>query len=91
MRTTVDLEKRLLDRAKRLALNQGRTLSAVLNHALAAYLGTASEAAADPAFELITRGQPRGRFPNPEQIAAVEEVDDAASLAISKAARRVAP
>lgn len=91
MRTTVDLEKRLLERAKRLALNEGRTLSGVLNRALAAYLGTANEVAADPKFVLITRGQPQGRFPSPEQIAAVEEADETASLAIPKAGRRVAP
>jgi hypothetical protein len=40
VRTTVDLDETLLDRAKRLARKEGRTLGAVLNNALGAYLGS---------------------------------------------------
>jgi len=39
MRTTVDIEDGLLERAKRLALKEKQTLGAVVSEALAAYLG----------------------------------------------------
>jgi hypothetical protein len=91
MRTTVDIDKVLLERAKRLTLKEGRTLSGLVNSALAAYLGARRDSAKDPAFELIVRGKPDGRFPTPTEIAATEEAEDVASLGIPKAGTRAAP
>lgn len=91
VRTTVDLERGLLQRAKRLALKEGRTLSSVLTSALAAYLGSRQEAAKDEPFELIVRGDPDGRFPSPADIAGVEDEDEVAALRIPRPRKRVAP
>jgi hypothetical protein len=90
MRTTVDIEKRLLERAKRLASSSDRTLSAVVNAALASYLGARTEKPRDPEFELLVRGDPHGRFPTPAQIAEAEDEDAVAALGISEASRRAA-
>ena len=84
MRTTVDLDEVLIERAKRLALKESRTLSALVNAALAAYLGARRESAKDPPFELIVRGKPGARFPSPAEIAAAEEDDDRAALGLEK-------
>jgi len=82
MRTTVDLDPRLLETAKRLALKERRTLSAVLGDALVAYLGSRRQTAQDPPFELLVRGKPRGRFPTAAEVAAIEEEEDMAALAL---------
>jgi predicted transcriptional regulator len=79
MRTTVDIDEALLERAKRLALKEKQTLGAVVGEALAAYLGARRQTEKDPPFELIVAGSARGRFPSPAEIAAVEE-DDARSI-----------
>ena len=91
VRTTVDLERGLLQRAKRLALQEGRTLSSLLTSALAAYLGSRQEAAKDEPFELIVRGNPAGRFPSPTEIAGVEGEEELAALRIPRPKKRVAP
>jgi hypothetical protein len=91
MRTTVDLEKALLERAKKLALKEGRSLSALSNHALTAYLGARKGPTNDPAFKLIVRGKPGGRFPTPAEVAAAEEDEDIASLVLTETGRRAAP
>jgi hypothetical protein len=82
MRTTVDIDEALLERAKRLALKEKQTLGVVVSQALAAYLGTRRQAEADPPFELIARGEPQGRFPSPAEIAAIEEQEELRGLAI---------
>ena len=84
MRTTVDLDAAILERAKRLALKDGRTLSAVVNGALAAYLGSRKGSNKDEPFELIVRGKPGGRFPTPVDIADAEESDDLESLRMAR-------
>lgn len=91
MRTTVDLEPAVLERAKRLALQEGKTLSAVLTEALAAHLGKRKQAAKDPPFDLIVRGSPRGRFPSAAEVDAVEQGDELLALGIPGAKRRAAP
>jgi hypothetical protein len=91
MRTTVDLDARLLAQAKRVAGEQRRTLSAVVGDALAAYFGSRRSAAKDPPFSLLVRGTPGGRFPTAAELAAVEEEEDAAALAIPRKDRRAAP
>jgi hypothetical protein len=91
MRTTVDLDPAVLDRAKRLALSEGKTLGAVLSEALGAYLGKRKQVAKDPPFELIVRGQKSGRFPSPADMSAVEEEEERAALRIPGTRRRVAP
>jgi predicted transcriptional regulator len=93
MRTTVDLDSRLLERTKRLATEEGRTLSAVLGDALTAYLASRRRAAVDSPFELLVRGEPRGRFPTPAEITAIEEEEDMAALAVlpKETGRRVSP
>ena len=82
MRTTVDLDEALIARAKRLALKEGRTLSVLVNAALAAYLGVRRDRAKDPPFELIVRGTPGARFPTPLEISAAEDEDERARLGI---------
>lgn len=91
MRTTVDVDAALLERAKRLALKDGRTLSAVVNGALAAYLGGRKGANKEEPFELIVRGKPGGRFPTPGDIADVEEREDLESLRMARVKERAAP
>jgi hypothetical protein len=76
MGTTVDLDDALLDRAKHLAVREGRTLSSVVSDALAAYLDARRQAEKAAPFELLVRGNPRARFPSPGEIAAAEEADD---------------
>ena len=82
MRTTVDLDERLFERAKRLALEEKKSLSGVLGDALAAYLGIRRQVAKDPPFELISRGNAQGRFPSAADVIAVEENEDCAALAV---------
>jgi hypothetical protein len=82
MRTTVDLDPVALERAKRLAQRENRTLGSVLSEALAAYVSKRRDAEADPPFELIVRGSPGARFPSPGEIARVEEEEDLAALRI---------
>jgi predicted transcriptional regulator len=91
MRTTVDIDEALLERAKRLALKEKQTLGAVVGQALAAYLGGRRQAGKDPPFELIVAGSARGRFPTLAEIAAVEEEDEAQTLAIPARKRDAAP
>jgi hypothetical protein len=91
MRTTVDIDEGLLERAKRLALKQKQTLGAVVSEALAAYLGSRRQAGRDPQFELIVRGDLRGRFPTSAEIAAAEEEDDIRALALPRRKRDAAP
>jgi predicted transcriptional regulator len=91
MRTTVDLDPRLLARAKQLATQQHRTLSSIVGDALGAYLGARRATATDPPFKLLVRGSPKGRFPTPAEIAAIEEEEDVAAVAIPRRARGAAP
>jgi predicted transcriptional regulator len=82
MRTTVDIDEALLERAKRLALKEKQTLGVVVSQALAAYLGTRRQTERDPPFELIVAGNARGRFPSPAEIEAIEEQEELRVLAI---------
>lgn len=91
MRTTVDLDPAVLDRAKRLALSEGRTLGSVLNEALAAYLGKRKQVAKDPPFDLLVRGNPHGRFPSPGEVSAIEDDEELAALKIPRGKRRASP
>lgn len=90
MRTTVDLDSALLDKAKQRARGEQRTLSAVLNDALIAYFGARRKHSKDPPFEVITRGEPGGRFPTAADLAAVEDEEDASAVAAVRG-RRAAP
>ncbi|MDF3071042.1 MAG: hypothetical protein K0R38_6643 [Polyangiaceae bacterium] len=91
MRTTVDIDDALLERAKRLALKEKQTLGAVVGQALAAYLGTRRQAGKDPPFDLIVAGNARGRFPTPAEMTAAEEEDELGALAIRSRKRDAAP
>jgi predicted transcriptional regulator len=91
MRTTVDIEDGLLERAKRLALKEQQTLAAVVGQALAAYLSSRKAAAVDPPFELLVRGKVGARFPTAEEILQAEEDDDRKALAIPHVKRRATP
>ncbi len=91
MRTTVDLDPGLLDKAKRQALGEQRTLSAVLNDALVAYLGARRMTAKDPPFEVLVRGHLGGRFPTAAELLDVEEAEDIAALEVQRVRRRAAP
>jgi len=91
MRTTVDLDERLFDRAKRLALEEKKSLSGVVGDALAAYLGSRRQAAKDPPFELISCGRTDGRFPSAAEVLAVEEEDERVALGIPRGGKRAPP
>lgn len=90
MRTTVDVETRVLERAKRLARRQGRTLGAVVSDALRAYLGAKKTAAREAPFEVLVRGRPGAHAPTAEEMAAVEDAEQAASLGGVPRGRRAA-
>lgn len=81
MRATVDIEERMLSRAKKLAASSERTLGEVIDAALTAYLAGRDATGGDGPFELIVRGRPGARFPGAPEIAEVVENDDVASLA----------
>jgi len=91
MRTTVDLDEALLERAKRAAAGESRTLGAVLNDALRAYLTGRKAVAREEPFELIVCGQPGGRFPSAQEIERILDDEDVASLAMPGRAGRAAP
>jgi len=91
MRTTVDIDDGLLERAKRLALKEKQTLGAVVGQALAAYLSSRKAADKDPPFQLLVRGKAGARFPTAEELTQVEEDEDRAALAIPKLKRRATP
>jgi predicted transcriptional regulator len=88
VRTTVDLDPNLLEPAKRLALKEQRTLSAIISDALAAYLASRRQSSKDAPFELLVRGSPRGRFPSPGDISAVEDEEDIAALGLREGRSR---
>jgi hypothetical protein len=90
VRTTVDLDPRLLEKAKRRAAAERRTLGAVLNDALAAFFGSRRAAERDEPFELLARGTAGAKFPTPAEIAAAEEDEDVASLGVSPGRSRAA-
>jgi predicted transcriptional regulator len=90
MRTTVDLPPSLLTKTKRLAQRRKSTLSAVVQEALAAYLGTARAARQPKPFELIVRGKAGMRFPTPAEMAEVEEDEESRALGIAKTRRHAA-
>ena len=75
MRTTVDLDKPLLERAKRRATKQGRTLSHLVREAVSSYLAGEPKDVDEP-FELITCGEAGGYAPTPREMAAVLEQED---------------
>jgi hypothetical protein len=76
VRTTVDLDIPLLERAKRRASKQGQTLSQLVREAVTAYLAGRSTEDEEP-FELITCGEAGGYAPTPREMAAALEEDDA--------------
>lgn len=78
MRTTIDLDAPLLERAKRRAARQGQTLSQLVREAVGTYL-TRQVREDDEPFELVTGGEPGGYAPTPAEMAAASEEDDARS------------
>ena len=75
MRTTVDLDAPLLERAKRRAARRGQTLSQLVRDAVSTYLVQHPGVEEDP-FEVITCGNPGGHAPTPAEMAAAMEEDD---------------
>jgi hypothetical protein len=90
VRTTVDIEERILARAKRHAAKAGLTLSALVSNALASYMSRPAAAATEEPFELIVRGRHGDRFPSATEIADVEAAEDLAALRVSRS-HRAAP
>jgi hypothetical protein len=91
MRTTVDIEDALLQRAKRAAAKQKQTLGALVGEALAAYLGSRKSAGKDPAFELLVRGKPGGKFPTTAEVLEAEEEEEVSARGIPSLKRDAAP
>ncbi len=56
MRTTISIDDHLGEDARRLAIEEGLSLSALVARALRSYLAQPPRAATDPPFELITAG-----------------------------------
>lgn len=90
MRTTIDLDASLLEKAKQHAQGDARTLSAVVNDALVAYISKRRGKSKDPPFEIVACGKAGGRFPSAAEITAVEEEEDVSSIA-GMAERRASP
>jgi hypothetical protein len=76
VRTTVDLDAALLERAKRRAARRGQTLSQLVRDAVSTYLVEHPGGEEDP-FEVITCGDPTGYSPTPAEMATAVEEDDA--------------
>lgn len=76
VRTTIDLDTPLLERAKRRASKQGQTLSQLVRVAVTSYLAGRPTEEEEP-FELITCGEAGGYAPTPRELAAAGEEDDA--------------
>ncbi len=76
MRTTIDLDTPLLERAKRRASSQGRTLSQLVREAVTSYLASRPSEDEEP-FELVVCGEAGGYAPTPREMAAALEEDDA--------------
>lgn len=87
VRTTVDIDERVLERAKRHAAASGQSLGALVTAALGAFLAARAPPPAPP-FELIVRGKPGGRCPSPEDMAALDAEEDVAALRIPGLGRR---
>ncbi len=90
MRTTLDIDDRVLERAKRHASSRGQTLGSLVSAALSAYLPSRSSRS-EPPFTLIVRGRPGGRFPTQEEISREEQEEEVAALRIGSLTRRAAP
>lgn len=76
MRTTIDLDRPLLDRAKCQAARRGQTLSQLVSESVSSYLASQPADEEEP-FELITCGEPGGYAPTPREMAAALEEEDA--------------
>ncbi len=76
MRTTIDLDTPLLERAKRRAVRQGQTLSQLVREAVSTYLAERARTDDEP-FDLVTCGESGGYAPTPAEMAAALEEDDA--------------
>ena len=88
MRTTIDIEARALERAKKLAAASGRTLGEVVSAALTAYAAGRPAARAAEPFELVVRGRRGGRFPEPSDISRILDEEDASGLVVRGLVKR---
>jgi hypothetical protein len=80
VRTTVDLKKQVLARARAKAREAGRTLSELVNDAVAAYLAQMGTATKTKPFKLITSGDPKASAPGWEEIERILEREDLDAL-----------
>lgn len=87
MRTTVDLDRPLLERAKRRAAAGGKTLSGIVAEALRSYLGQRFDEPEEP-FALVTCGKPGGAHPTPAEIERALEDEDTAARRTQHRRRR---
>jgi hypothetical protein len=90
MRTTIDLPAPVLARAKRLAVERGTTLSAVVAEALSLHLLSKRRPVAQP-FQLVVCGTPGDPFPAAADIDAVEGDDERLALRIPELDSNAAP
>lgn len=91
MRTTVDIDATVLNRARRASLRERRTLGSLVSDALSAYLGAHARSQKDPPFDLLVRGSAGARFPTPEEVTAIEDGEELATLRIRRRRSRAAP
>jgi hypothetical protein len=77
MRTTISLDERLLAQLKRLAAEQGTSVSKLVEQAVRLFVRTPRTPTAPPTFELVTFGK-GGRFSrqNIDKTSALIEADD---------------
>lgn len=87
MRTTVDIEERLLIQARQRALGEHVSLSDIVRLALRAYLTKQADKAPSRSFRLITAGTPGGRMPSQEEIRRAQD-DELLALRIRRRRRR---
>ena len=79
VRTTIDVDDRLLRVARERATAARTSLSRLVEEALRAFL-TLETASADEPFDLITYGRPGGAFPSPADMAAVLDDEESPTL-----------
>ena len=75
MRTTIDVDKELLQAARERATAARTSLSRLVEEALRSFLTLDSVVAEGP-FELITFGRPGGPFPSPADMADILDEED---------------
>lgn len=86
MRTTIDFQSAILERARRRAAKRGVTLSELVCEAVSAYLAESGRHEAEDPLDLITCGEPGGYAPSPAEMSEAH-LDDSVRVSGRERAR----